>query len=127
MILFPSTTPTLDADVLEMRVLLGHYAAPMFCFGPHASTVPQLSMERAPDVDGMFVGEPEDGVLALVTRGVRSSLAGIPGLTDRDAGGAIVPHTSHGSFTGFAEMPIPAWDMLNLGDYTLPLEGKPYI
>ena len=127
MILFPSTTPTLDADVLEMRVLKAHYAAPMFCFGPHASTVPQLSMERAPDVDGMFVGEPEDGVLALVTRGDRSSLAGIPGLTYRDAAGAIVPHTSHGSFTGFAEMPIPAWDMLNLGDYTLPLEGKPYI
>ena len=127
MILFPSTTPTLDADVLEMRVLKAHYAAPMFCFGPHASTVPQLSMERAPDVDGMFVGEPEDGVLALVTRGDRSSLAGIPGLTYRDAAGAIVAHTSHGSFTGFAEMPIPAWDMLNLGDYTLPLEGKPYI
>lgn len=127
MILFPSTTPTLDADVLEMRALKAHYAVPMFCFGPHASTVPQLSMERAPDVDGMFVGEPEDGVLALVTRGDRSSLAGIPGLTYRDAGGAIVPHTSHGSFTGFAEMPIPAWDMLNLGDYTLPLEGKPYI
>lgn len=125
-VIFPSTTPTLDADVLEMRTLKAHYGVPLFCFGPHASTVPQHAMERAPDVDGMFVGEPEDGVLALVSRGDGASLAGIPGLTYRD-GGAIVPHTSHGTFTGFADMPIPAWDMLRLDDYTLPLEGKPYI
>lgn len=125
-IFFPSTTPTLDADVAEMRTLKAHYGVAMFCFGPHASTVPQESMARAPEVDGMFVGEPEDGVVALVTRTDRASLAGIPGLTYRD-GGTIVPHTSHGTFTGFADMPIPAWDMLRLSDYTLPLEGKPYI
>lgn len=125
-ILFPSTTPTLDADVIEMRKLKTHFGAPLFCFGPHASTVPRESMERASDVDGMFVGEPEDGVLALVSRGDFSALDGIPGLTYR-RNGEIVPHTSHGSFTGFADMPIPAWDMINLADYTLPLEGKPYI
>ncbi len=125
-IIFPSTTPTLDADVAEMRRLKAHFGAPMFCFGPHASTVPQESMARVPDVDGMFVGEPEDAVLALVTRADRTSLSGIPGLTYRD-GDTVVPHSAHGTFTGFAEMPIPAWDMLRLSDYTLPLEGKPYI
>src|SRR5258707_9317730 len=65
LILFPSTTPTLDADVAELAKLKRHFGAPMFCFGPHASTTPLASMLRAPDVDGMFVGEPEDGALAL--------------------------------------------------------------
>src|SRR5690606_28916181 len=61
LILFPSTTPTLDADVREMTRLKERFGAPIFCFGPHASTVPAESMRRAPTVDGMFVGEPEDG------------------------------------------------------------------
>ena len=37
----------------------------MFCFGPHASTTPAESMGARPTVDGMFVGEPEDALLAL--------------------------------------------------------------
>src|SRR5215213_156451 len=58
LIVFPSTTPTLDADVAQIARLKRRYGAPMFCFGPHASTAPAESMERAADVDGMFVGEP---------------------------------------------------------------------
>ena len=40
LIVFPSTTPTLDADVAAAARIKARYGAPMFCFGPHASTVP---------------------------------------------------------------------------------------
>ena len=40
LILFPSTTPTLDADVTAIAAIKRHFGAPMFCFGPHASTAP---------------------------------------------------------------------------------------
>src|ERR671912_751349 len=55
----------IDATASRLSV----YQAPMFCFGPHASTAPAESMARASaaDVDGMFVGEPEDGVLQLAS------------------------------------------------------------
>src|SRR5574339_906067 len=56
MIVFPSTTPTLDADVAALARLKQRYGAPLFCFGPHASSVPAESMARRPEVDGMFVG-----------------------------------------------------------------------
>ena len=65
LILFPTTTPTLDADVAAIARLKQRYRAPIFCFGPHASTAPAQSMERAAQVDGMFVGEPEDAMLQL--------------------------------------------------------------
>ena len=55
------------ADARRRRgklTLKPRYGAPMFCFGPHASTTPLESMSRAPAVDGMFVGEPEDAVAA---------------------------------------------------------------
>src|SRR6187402_3062668 len=65
LIIFPSTTPTIDADVIEMARLKARYNAPLFSFGPHVSCTPAESMERGHAVDGMFVGEPEDGLIAL--------------------------------------------------------------
>jgi radical SAM superfamily enzyme YgiQ (UPF0313 family) len=126
LILFPTTTPTLDADVAEMAKLKRHFRAPMFCFGPHASTTPLASMRRAPDVDGMFVGEPEDGVLQLARLADAGGLGSIASLTWRQ-GERIVPHSAHGSFTGFQSMPYPAWDLVPLQSYSLPLVNRPYV
>src|SRR5262245_31728058 len=85
LILFPTTTPTIDADVTAMARLKARYSAPLVCFGPHASTVPALSMARAPEVDGMLVGEPEDGALALATLPSADRFGDVPNLTYRDA------------------------------------------
>ena len=126
LIVFPSTTPTIDADAAAIARLKARYGAPMFCFGPHASCTPQESMERAPAVDGMFVGEPEDGILALAALDSIDALDQIPNLTFR-RGGAIIPHRAHGSFTGFLQAPFPAWDLLDLTRYRVPLADKPYV
>ena len=127
LIIFPTTTPTLDADVAALAALKKHYGAPMFCFGPHASTAPLLSMERVPQVDGMFVGEPEEGVVQLAKLDSAARLAEIPSLTWREPGGPVVPHRAHGSFSGFQTLPFPSWDLLSLSDYALPLVNKPYV
>lgn len=126
LILFPSTTPTLDADVEAIGRLKRRYDAPMFCFGPHASTAPTESMARAADVDGMFVGEPEDGVLQLASLMSMDSLCEIPSLTWR-RNGSVIPHRAHGSFSGLLDMPFPAWDLLDLSGYSLPLVNQPYV
>jgi anaerobic magnesium-protoporphyrin IX monomethyl ester cyclase len=127
LILFPSTTPTLDADVAEIGRLKARYGAPMFCFGPHASTVPLLAMQRAPEVDGMFVGEPEEAALQLAQLDSTARLADVPSLTWREPLGPVVPHRAHGSYGGFLTMPYPAWDLVPLRKYALPLVDKPYV
>ena len=127
LIVFPSTTPTLDADVMAVARLKQKYGAPMFCFGPHASTSPQLSMARVPQVDGMFVGEPEDGVLQLASLDSTARMSEVANLTWRTPSGSAVPHRAHGSFSGFMTMPFPAWDLLKLDEYALPLVNKPYV
>lgn len=126
LILFPSTTPTLAADVAAIAELKKRFHAPMFCFGPHASTTPAESMARAPQVDGMFVGEPEDGALALAALESLDGLEDVPSLTFR-RGSEVVPHRAHGSFTGFLTAPMPAWDLLDLSQYSLPLVDKSYV
>jgi radical SAM superfamily enzyme YgiQ (UPF0313 family) len=126
LIVFPTTTPTLDADVAAIARLKQRYGAPMFCFGPHASTAPALSMERAPLVDGMFVGEPEDAIVQLASLDSIEKVGDVNSLTWR-VGTVVVPHRTHGSFTGFATMPYPAWDLVALDRYALPLVNKRYV
>ena len=128
LIVFPTTTPTIDADVAAIGSLKQRYGAPMFCFGPHASTVPAASMHRpsAAAVDGMFVGEPEDGVRQLASLTSLDQLGEVPNLTWRK-GDAVVPHRAHGSFAGFLQLPFPAWDLLDLENYSLPLVDRPYV
>jgi anaerobic magnesium-protoporphyrin IX monomethyl ester cyclase len=128
LIVFPSTTPTLDADVEAIAQIKRKHGAPMFCFGPHASTAAAASMARVPDVDGMFVGEPEDGILQLATLPTIENLGDVPSLTWRSApDGAVVPHRAHGSFASFTTMPYPAWDLVALDGYALPLVNKRYV
>src|SRR5262245_6090804 len=98
LIVFPSTTPTLHADTAEMSVLKRAFNATLVCFGPHASTVPVASMQQAPAVDVMVVGEPEDAMLTLASMESFAELDGIAGVTWRKPDGTIVPPTGHGAF-----------------------------
>ncbi|MBA2603627.1 MAG: radical SAM protein [Acidobacteria bacterium] len=126
LVLFPTTTPTLQADVAEMAKLKARYSAPIFCFGPHASTAPAESMARAPQVDGMFVGEPEEAAVQLAGLPSTDELGRVGSLTWR-LNGIVTPHRQHGSFSGFLQMPYPAWDLLDLKGYALPLVNRPYV
>jgi radical SAM superfamily enzyme YgiQ (UPF0313 family) len=126
LILFPSTTPTLGADVAQIARLKQRYNAPMFCFGPHASTTPAESMQRAPEVDGMFVGEPEEAALQVAAMDSLDRLGDVPSLTWREAG-VVRPHRAHGVFGGFLQSAAPAWDLLALDHYSLPMVNKPYV
>ena len=65
-------------------------------------------------------------VLQLAALDSLDRLGEIPSLTWRREG-AVVPHRAHGSFTGFLNAPYPAWDLLALDRYALPLVNKPYV
>jgi anaerobic magnesium-protoporphyrin IX monomethyl ester cyclase len=127
LIVFPSTTPTLAADVRAMAAVRAEFPqARLVCFGPHASAAPREAMERAPEVDGMIVGEPEDAIVALAAADEPLELGAVPSVTWRD-GSRIVPHVEPGRFAEFVRMPYPAWDLLDLRNYRLPMVGSPYV
>ena len=126
LVLFCSSIPTLDADAAEAAMLKEAFQVPLVCFGPHASAAPRESMERAPGVDAMIVGEPEDATLALAAMDSFDQAGGIPSLTWR-RDDAVVPHQSRGSYAEFASTPYPAWDLLPLERYRVPIENAPYL
>ena len=127
LVVFPSTTPTLHADAAEMIAFKRAFGATLVCFGPHASTVPVEAMRQVPDVDVMVVGEPEDPVMALASGASLTDLEGIVGVTWRRPDGTIVAPTGQGAFEGFKSMPFPAWDLLPLGNYRLPMVSESYV
>jgi radical SAM superfamily enzyme YgiQ (UPF0313 family) len=126
LIVFCSTTPTLEFDTGEMAKLKAHFGVPLVCFGPHASAAPIESMERAPAVDAMVVGEPEDAVVAIAELESFDRASAVQGVVTR-ADGRVVPNTGRGVFAGFPDMPYPAWDLLPLQRYRLPLVNEPYV
>ena len=127
LIVFPATTPTLRADCAAMADLRRTFpGARLVCFGPHAATAPRESMERAPEVDAMIVGEPEEAIVALATMPPPADFGAIPSITWR-RDGAIVPHTTRGVFGRLLHMPFPAWDLLDLRRYRLPMVDSPYV
>jgi radical SAM superfamily enzyme YgiQ (UPF0313 family) len=126
LLVFCSATPTLDADAAEARKLKQAFGAPLVSFGPHASAAPRASMERAPDVDAMIVGEPEDAVVALAGLESFDQADRIDSLTIR-RGGTVLAHRALGSYSGFETMPTPAWNLLPLDRYRLPLENTRYL
>jgi radical SAM superfamily enzyme YgiQ (UPF0313 family) len=129
LVVFPSTTPTCDADAEAMSRLKARYGAPLFSFGPHVSCTPADAMARTPVVDGMFVGEPEDGIVGVAMAASMDDherLGAIANLTWR-RGGEVVAHKATGQFSGLLTAPYPAWDLLDLSVYRLPLVDAPYV
>jgi anaerobic magnesium-protoporphyrin IX monomethyl ester cyclase len=127
LVFFPSTTPTLHADAHEMAKLKKAFGATLVSFGPHVSTVPVESMRHAPDVDLMIAGEPEEAAVALARRASLDAPSEIPGVAWRSPDGAVVPPNGQGAFAGFKDMPFPAWDLLPLSNYQLPMVSEPYM
>src|SRR6187399_2320343 len=126
LIFFPSTTPTMEADAVAMAALKTRYNAPLIACGPQASCAPLESMALAPAVDAMLVGEPEDGLVALAALSSTGEFDTVPALTYR-RDGTVVPPRGTGSFTGFLDAPYPAWDLIDLSTYRLPLVDQPYV
>lgn len=126
LIVFPSTFPTLEADVAAMAQLKARYRSLLICFGPHATLQPAEAMLRAPHVDGMCVGEPEDTLLTLASCESLDAVGSIEGLTWR-RGSQVFPHRARGTFAGFAQSPRPAWELLDLALYRLPIVEQPYV
>lgn len=125
LILFPSAFPTWDADARAMAVLKARCGAPLVSFGPHASAAPAATMQRAPGVDGVLVGEPEDAAVALAALAPGDDWRRVESLTFREDG-AIIPHRAPGRFTAFASSHGPDWTGVDFSRYRLPLANAPY-
>ncbi len=87
--------------------------------GPHISGRPQDC--RYPGIDYGIVGEGEQGFLALLNNLVAGrDVSKTPNLVSRTADGEIVVNPKAQFIKDLDSLPLPAWDLLNMGEYKDP-------
>jgi radical SAM superfamily enzyme YgiQ (UPF0313 family) len=97
-------------------------------FGTHVTVLDKQCMEEFSGIDCIIRNEPEMTCRELVKalqgeRGVKD----VAGLTFRDSAGKIVNNPPRPFIENLDSLPLPAWHLVDLDYYRLPLKGKRYL
>jgi anaerobic magnesium-protoporphyrin IX monomethyl ester cyclase len=93
--------------------------------GPHASALPEQTLEECPDLDIAVVGEGEYALPEILTaRRTGGEFEKIPGIVFR-RGTELIRTTPRGPIEDLDALPMPAWDRFDLSRYSgfYPLSG----
>jgi radical SAM superfamily enzyme YgiQ (UPF0313 family) len=96
-------------------------------FGIHVTALPEEVFVKNPRVEFVVRGEPEYTIrdLALALRD-QSPLENIPGLIHR-SNGRVIYNPERSFIQNLDELPFPAWDLVDTGDYRLPITRRPFL
>lgn len=126
LIVMATSTPTVVSDMQVARDLKQYFHSLIIAFGPHTSGVPREALEEFPWLDVAIVGEPEPAVLQICSVSDQAKWREIDGVCyQKDGKIWINPHSSRVSCLD--DLPEPAWDLLPINAYRLPLSNEPYV
>ena len=96
-------------------------------FGLHVTVLPDEAFSFAPCLDYVIRGEPEFCLLELV-RALRqgNNLTEIKGLSYR-YNSKIQHNPNRGFVDDLNSYPFPAWELIDVNNYLLPLSGEPFL
>ena len=96
-------------------------------FGTHVTALDQSSLEKAPGLDAIIRNEPEETAAEWVARlETGESWEGLAGLTYR-AEESIIRNPDRPFMKDLDALPDPAWHLLHLDSYRLPLKGDRFL
>jgi anaerobic magnesium-protoporphyrin IX monomethyl ester cyclase len=115
-----TTTPTFLNDMRVLGELKKVHDCRVFVYGVHATALWRRVLEHEP-VDGVVIGEPELTVSELAEK----DLSGVKGIAfKRD--GEVVKNPER-EFMDLSMLPPPAWDLVDLSNYRVPVYGSKYV
>lgn len=128
-IIWSTGTPSIESDLqLASRVKEWHPAARTVVFGTHVTALDRECLQSAPDLDIIVRNEPEATVADVVrTLSEGKVIDGIAGITWRNAQGAIVRNPERPFIENLDDLPFPAWHLVDVHRYRLPLKGRPFL
>ena len=129
LVIWSTGTPSIANDLELAGYIKGSLpACTTAVFGTHVTALDRQCLQAAPALDCIIRNEPEltaqDLAAALASN---TSLAGIAGLTWRDAPKKIVSNPARPFIGDLDSLPFPAWHLLSQQQYLLPLKGRPFL
>ncbi|TKJ41601.1 hypothetical protein CEE37_03280 [candidate division LCP-89 bacterium B3_LCP] len=128
LVVMNSTTPSLNFD-MTMPPLIKEVlpTAKIAAFGIHVGALPEESFALTDALDFIVRGEPELTIVDLADRLEKGTdPSDVPGLSSR-LNGTIVHAGDREFVKNIDEFPYPAWDLIDLDNYTLPFSGRQFL
>lgn len=128
-VLWAAATPTISNDLsLAAAVKNLNPSIRTAAFGTHVTALDRECLERFQALDIIIRQEPE-----ITARELFRSLAdgadlhAVQGITWRDDAGSIHRNPDRPFIEDLDQLPYPAWHLVNVRDYQLPLKGRPFL
>jgi anaerobic magnesium-protoporphyrin IX monomethyl ester cyclase len=110
-----STVSQVIYDTAECAALVRSvYAGPLIAGGYHATALPELTLQKIPELDGVVTGEGEV-VLSQLADGTPP--ADLPGVWWRTGQTICPPAAPAEQIAPLDDLPLPAYDLMDMGFY----------
>ncbi|NQU73443.1 MAG: radical SAM protein [Candidatus Omnitrophica bacterium] len=123
-----TSTPSISGDlkIADLTQGIDKHIKTVF-FGIHVTALAEEIFKENPNVELIVDGEPEYTLrdLALALRDAHP-ISQVKGLIYR-ANGKIVRNEKRPLIENLDELPYPAWDMVNINRYRLPITNRPFL
>ncbi len=111
-----STISQVIYDTAECAALLRTvYQGPLFAGGYHATALPELTLQKIPELDGVVAGEGEN-IFADLADGVPPTK--LAGVWWRDGSNTVPPAVPAHQIAPLDSLPLPAYDLMEMRFYT---------
>lgn len=129
MVIWSSGTPSIQND-LELSSFIKAYdkSIKTAAFGTHVTILAEECMQNYPDLDFIIRNEPEYTIkeLASAIEDDRK-YQNINGITYRNSDNRIIHNAERKFIENLDNLPMPAWHLVNLDCYRVPLKGHRFL
>jgi radical SAM superfamily enzyme YgiQ (UPF0313 family) len=128
MVLLNVSTPTLSHDLtFPKKIKSVVLDCVVIAIGTHVSALPREVLTSCPDLDIIVMGEPEKSVAELAANIIQDgTVSDVPGTAYLENNELVVnEHRPH--LEDLDNLPIPAWHLINLDLYRLPVYKRPFL
>jgi len=124
--IWPTSTETMAYDLRLAQIIKEAGAETITgVFGTDVTVNPDQALQNI-FIDAVIRGEPEGVIRDLCLR-TRDDWSAIAGLSYRDKKTCRIHHNADHVFLAPEAIPPPAWHLLNLQGYRLPLKGRKFL
>jgi len=129
LVAWSSSTPTINSDLAFADELKSHDPGiKTAVFGTHVSVLAEDCLNHTPGLDFVVRNEPEESMAELADALEHHvALDDIWGISYKDSNGRIFHNRQRPFIQDLDQLPFPAWHLLELEKYKLPLNGKAYL